>query len=377
MSKEKFVRDKPHVSIGIIIAVFSLISGFSLGVTIYNDAKALMDGDGDSVPDNEEDRARHLLFLDATDDLLTFRTYESETSSDHELGHNLGVGHALPSSHLEIHSNLYDDVSTGIPILEFNIQYESLIEFIDLDSNGYFEPAVDVIIGETALINLVRVAFGYGVDGQPAFYSSYSTISGMFNMDFYTSGEHVLLSRQVGLLAPNELKSYLVFTNYIPITGGTNLALNLTLNSNYDLTFSSSGLAVEVSTANYREQYLWDDWAIIDGKITMVNTTVPSSPIPSDNGVIYINFGQLTNATFHSKLSWVLPYPSTFNFLDLPWSYIAMGSIAILMVSTTTHVVRKKPGRLKSGPFTTSSKSNETANNHEKRIPGTLRHRDR
>lgn len=85
----------------------------------------------------------------------------------------------------------------------------------------------------------------------------------------------------------------------------------------------------------------------------------------------------MVNGTYDPKLSWVLPYRDTFNFFDLPWSYIAMESIALLTVVTTTHVVRKKPGRLKYTVPSTSSESTKTATRSEKKIPSTLRHRDR
>ena len=380
MSKEKFVRDKPHVTIGLLITVFSILSGLSLGIVIYNDVKTRSDSDGDTVPDNAEDRAKQPLFFEATENLLSFRSYGTETTptgGNHELGHNLDILHGGLSSHLEIRSSLYDDVSTGIPILEFGIKYESLIEFVDANSNGFFEPVVDTIVGETSLINMVRIDFGYGVEGQPSYYSGYSTIDGVFKVYFYTSREHVLLARQVGLLAPNQLKSYLTFTDYSPTTSGLNLALKLSLSSNHNLVFSSSGLSVEASTDNYKAEYEWYDWAITDGTNTTVNTTVPSSSVPSSNGVIYLNFGQFTNGTYDPKLSWHLPYRNIFNFFDLPWSYIAMGSIAILMVIVTTRVVRKIPGRVTYEPAKLSSKSKKKATKAEKRIPSTLRHRDR
>jgi len=230
MSKEKFVRDKPHVNIGVLIAVFGILSTLSLGMVIFNDFAATLDSDGDTIPDHEEVRAMQPLFFDITDEVLTFRSYGTETTPTggvHEVGHNLDISHTGFSSHLEIHSRLYDDVSTEIPLLEFSVKYESLIEFTDFDANGFFEPAVDVVIAQTALDNITRTEFGYGVDGQPSYYSKYSTLGGAFKVNLYTSREHVLLARQVGLLAPNELKSYLTFTNYGPLTPGTNLALKL------------------------------------------------------------------------------------------------------------------------------------------------------
>jgi len=157
MSKEKFVRDKPHVNIGVIIAVFGLLSTLSLGMVIYNDVVATSDSDGDTIPDHEEDRAKQPLFFDITDEVLTFRSYGTETTTttgNHEVGHNLDISHAEFSSYLEIHSRLYDDVSTEIPLLEFGVKYESLIEFIDFDANGFFEPAIDIVIAQTTLDNI-------------------------------------------------------------------------------------------------------------------------------------------------------------------------------------------------------------------------------
>jgi len=50
MSKEKFVRDKPHLNIGVIIAIFGILSTLSLGMVIFNDVVATLDSDGDTIP---------------------------------------------------------------------------------------------------------------------------------------------------------------------------------------------------------------------------------------------------------------------------------------------------------------------------------------
>jgi len=379
MSKEKFVRDKPHVNIGVLIAVFGILSGLSLGMVIFNDVVATLDSDGDTIPDLEEDRAKQPLFFDITGEVLTFRSYGTETiptTGNHEVGHNLDISHAGVSSHLEIHSRLYDDVSTEIPLLDFGVKYESLIEFVDFDANGFFEPAVDVIIAQTTLDNITRTEFGYGIDGQPSYYSKYSTLGGVFKVNLYTSREHVLLARQVGLLAPNELKSYLTFTNYVLLTPGTNLALKLSLNATHNLIFSNTGLSVKTSTGEYTVEYEWYDRAITDGTATIVNTTVTKSSVPSKSGVIYVNFGELTNASYDPKLSWSVPIPGKWNIADLPWTYFAIGSIALLMVVSTTRILRKKPGRVKY-VYAKSSDSTKTTSKTEKRIPSHLRHRDR
>ncbi|MHA1914764.1 MAG: hypothetical protein ACW986_07480 [Promethearchaeota archaeon] len=379
MSKEKFVRDKPHVTLGIIIAILGIFTATSTGVVMYIDVTETADSDGDGIADHLEERSKRPLFFGVADDLLTFSSYEggtSPTSGNHEVGHNLGLSHDGLSSYVEIHSRLYDDLSTGIPVLEFGIKYDSLIEFVDSDSNGYFEPAMDTVVGKTLLTNLLRVEFGYGVDGQPSYYSRYSTLDEVFKVDFYTSREHVLLGRQVGLLAPDELKSVLTITNYSPITGGTSLALNLSLSSSHNLIFSSSGLEVKTSTGAYEVEYEWLDWAIIGGMSSIVNTTVPKTA-PSMSGDIYINFGDVINVSYYPRLMWSVPIPGKWNIFDLPWNYIAMGSIGLLMAATTAYIVRKRPGRTTYQPMTLSTNSTETTTDGEKRIPETLRHRDR
>jgi hypothetical protein len=379
MSKEKFVRDKPHVSIGLLIAIFSVISGFSLGVVVYKDVMAASDNDGDSVPDDVETRDQVPLFLQVFDELLTISTFDTETSTTsggHEVGHHLGSSHGFVS-HLELHSSLYNDVSSGIPILEFHIKYDSLIEFLDTNSNGYFEPAVDVILGQTSLINLSRVAFGFGVDDQPTYYLSYLTSNGAFQVDYYRSREHVLLSRGIGLLAPNELKSILTFKDYVPLTGGAQIALNLSLTSNQDLIFSNSTLVAKTSSGNFDMKYEWFDWNVEDKTNSKVNITIPSSSIPKKEGALYINFGEVANGSFDPTLSWRTPSSTSFNFFNLPWAYIAMGSIGLLAVATTMRVIRKRPGRLKWSSPSSSSNSEKPTTEAEKRIPETLKHRDR
>lgn len=366
MSKEKFVRDKPHVNIGTIaLIVFGITSLSSLGMMIFSDVMETRDSDGDSVPDQEELSANHPLFYDATEDTLSFRTYE--TTTGHELGHNLGISHGGFSSYVNVLLNLYDDVSTPIPILDFNIKYDSLIEFIDNNANGFFEPTIDTVIGKTVLNNMIRTEFGFGVDGEPVYYSSYSTISGLFKVDFYTAREHVLLSRQVGLLAPYELKSVITITEYVAITGGTMVALNLSLSSSQGIDFSGLTSSVMTSMGNYKAVYEWYDTATINDVETTINTTVPSSSIPLDTGQIYINFGSVVNGTYHPKLRWELPRTTSFNiFTDIPWAYITICSLAIIAITTAaSHVARKKPGRVKYSP-PPSQKSSETITQSKK-----------
>jgi hypothetical protein len=341
MSKEKFVRDKPHVNIGTIaLFIFGIISISSFGMMIYIDILETRDSDGDSIPDLEEATSGHPLFFDISDETLFFRTYETGTSG-HENGHNLGLSHDGFSSHVNAQLGLLNDVSTLLPVLDFTIKYDSLIEFVDGNSNGFFDPATDTIIGKTTLDNMLRIGFGFGVDGEPAYYSSYSTIDGVFKVDFYTAGEHVLLSRGVGLLNPQELKSVITFTEYTLITG-SNLALNLSISSSHDITFSGTTSSAIASTENYEVEYEWSDLATINGFEKTVNTTVPSSPIPLNIGSIYLNFGQVINATYDPNLHWQIPRPNSFSITDIPWSYITIGSVSIIAIGTAAKIPRGK-----------------------------------
>lgn len=379
MSKEKFVRDKPHVNIGLFIALFSILSTISLGIMIYKDAMATFDSDGDSIPDDIESREKVPLFLQIYDETLTISTFDTEsstTSGGHEVGHHLGLSHGS-ASNLELDSSLYDDTSTGIPILEFNIKYDSLIEFLDTDSNGFFEPSIDVILGQTALINLSRTQIKFGVDGQATYHIGYSTNNGVFQVDNYRSREHVLLSRGIGLITPNELKSILIIKDHVPLTGDAQLALNLSLTSNQDLVFSNQDFIVKTSTDNYEIRYEWPEWDVAGESTNKVNVTLPSTTIPSTKEAIYINFGEIINGSYNPKLSWTFPTTLDFTFLDLPWSYITIGLISLLAIAVTVKIIRKKPGRTTWSPVSTSSDSKHTSTEAEKRIPETLKHRNR
>jgi len=379
MSKEKFVRDKPHVNIGLLITLFSIVSAVALGITIYKDVLTTLDSDGDSISDDIEARDEIPLFLDFSDEVLTISTFNSGTSTTsggHEVGHHLGLSHGF-GSHLELLSALYNDISSGIPTLEFGIKYDSLIEFIDADGNGYFSPVLDIIIGQTALTNLSLTEVKFGIDGQPAYYVGYSTNNAVFQVDYYRSKEHVLLSRGVGLLAPNELKSIITFNDYVPLTSGVQIALNLSLTSNQNIIFSNSSLVARTSAGDFNMNYEWFDWNLGDKSNSKLNITIPSTSIPSKKEALYINFGEVVNDSFAPKLSWILPSLQEFSFLDLPWGYISMGTIALLAVVSTLRVVRKKLGRLKYSSPSKSKDAEETLKKAEKRIPETIKHRDR
>jgi hypothetical protein len=383
MSKEVFVRNKPHVNMGVIITVFGLISGLSLGMLINEDIQARKDNDGDTVPDLEEAKAARSLFFMATESNLTFSTYETRNGSNvanHELGHNLELSHDNaedPNPLLEIRSEIYEDISSGSPNLELTIKFAALIEFIDVDGDGFFKETNDAILTQTDLTDTSRSGFGYGVDGEPAYFSSYKNLNGKLLANFYTTREHVLLGRQVGLLSPNEQKSEFNLVNYDLATIGTNLALKILLISNTNLNFTSTNSSVHVTSGEYEMSYEWRESALIDGNYVTLNTTIIPSPHPSNTAEILINFGEMQNLTLSPTLSWIYPVTLEFNFSTLPWSYIAIGSIFLLTGTAATKIPRKKPGRVIYTPITIKNNSNTKNQDTKKRIPHTLRHRNR
>ena len=380
MSKEKFVRDKPHVNIGLIITIFSFLSIASVGILIYNDIKILFDSDGDSINDYDESRSEIPLYIEATSNSLDYRSFLTDTSSEtqtHEVGHHLGINHGI-ISHLEINSHLYDDVSSGNPILNFSWRYESVIEFFDEDGDGYFESSIDTVLGLYPILNMTRVAFRQGIGGQPALYSEYISNDGQLTVEFFTTEEHVLLSRGIGMLAPNDLKSLLKFSDYSPLTNETGIVLNISIQSSSELLFSDS--KVNASEGEYRAEYEWLDWAIKDGINGTVNITVPTSANPGKGASIYINLGNFQNATYDPHYYPNIPTRNAFSLIeDIPWPYVALSAVSVLMVSVGVKTARKKYGRVKYGEITLEKKHSHgnSTSDAEKRIPAKLQHKNR
>lgn len=350
MSKEKFVRDKPHVNVALVAVV--IITGLSCGMVIYTDIVKRLDGDGDGVPDNQEARRQIPLYFESSDDSLLYHTYETtngSTSGIHEPGHDFTIIHAAGTMHLQLHWNQYEDVSTETPKVDFNWMYDSLIEFVDVDANGLFEPAFDSVVAQTSLDNWTRIGLGFGVDGEPVFYSSYHTGDGVLETTFYVTKEHVLLSGGIGLLDPGDLKSILEFTDFVPITGGTKLALNLSIQSDRDLQFSSAG--VSVSNGKFGAEYLWPRWILRDGVNGSVNVTMPTPGASIQEADVYLNLGMFSSAMMDPHFR-ILNRRDTFSFSDLPWTYIALGSVTLLGIGLTSQKAKKRPGRVKYGNIT-------------------------
>ncbi|MBD3188991.1 hypothetical protein GF325_19345 [Candidatus Bathyarchaeota archaeon] len=350
MSKEKFVRNKPHVNVGLVAVV--IITGLSCGMVIYQDIAKLLDGDGDSVPDNREARMQIPLYFESSGDSLLYQTYETVNGSTpvhHEPGHDLTISHATGTMHLQLHWNQYADVSTGIPKVKFSWIYDSLVEFMDVDANGLFEPAFDSVVAHTSLDNWTRTGFGHGVDGEPVFHSSYLTGDGVLEATFYTTEEHVLLSRGIGLLEPGDLKSILEFTDFVPITGGTKLALNLSIQSDRDLQFSSAG--VTVSNGSFGAEYMWPRWIVRDGVNGSVNVTMPLPGAPVKEADVYLNLGMFSSATVDPHFR-IFRRRDNVSLIDLPWTYIALGSVTLLGIGITSQKTKKRPGRVKYGDIT-------------------------
>jgi len=267
---------KKHYVFGIVVLGI-LIFSFGIGNA------AATDDDNDGVDDDfEEENERDLQIEISADEFQiesVLRNGEQKDSIELKIKYD--------SSGLDIdlgyESELSSDNSTEYEI-EFSVRFRSLIEFVDLDGNGIYDPSVDTTVQEVELNSFQPVIWtnqSLSTDTTLHYFIVNST-DGVFTAHIYVVEEFTIVNET--LITPTETKFDIEITNFNYLNGVSQLALYTKLESGIEYEeedhtedekegFASDEEGVIVKHLDFAGLFTWKENATIDGLSKRVLTS--------------------------------------------------------------------------------------------------------
>jgi len=212
-----------------------LIIGLLFGIIIlnFNIGKVIAsDSDDDGIEDSYEDLNKRVVEIE-------FKENETQVESVLRTGRqkdSIEFNIKYDSDGVDIDIGYESEFSSVAPELEieFGIQFRELIEFVDLNSNGIYDPSVDDTIQEVELISfqpIIYTAFDISTE-TIMHYFIVNTTDGIFTAHIYLVEEFAIVNGT--LITPVKAKIDLEITNFNFLNDSSHIALYTKLKSGED-----------------------------------------------------------------------------------------------------------------------------------------------
>ncbi|MFX0019503.1 MAG: hypothetical protein ACFFBT_01195 [Promethearchaeota archaeon] len=259
----------------ILFVIFTLIPNI--------DSVVASDDDDDHVDDDFE--ALNLRDVDVSinsDEVKMHSLLKSGTQID-EI--ELGIKYDNEGINIEVsyESEFRSENETEFEI-EFGATFRKLIEFVDLNKNGIFEPSIDVNISELDLNSFDPAVYvEETITSQTSIHHiTINSSDDVFSMHFYVSEEFFL--KNDSLIIPTKPKIDIEINNFNFLNESSKLALYISLESSMtyeehgetedeELGYASNEDAVSIIQNNFTGIFSWKENASVNGVISLVNAS--------------------------------------------------------------------------------------------------------
>jgi len=328
---------------------YNMIGIVFLGILLFTSASSLVsatDDDDDGVDDDiEESHKRNIEIQFEPGEIQIESTLRNGARHD-----QIKLKIRNESEGISIEFGYEYDLSTENTTeveIEFEVTFRKLIEFVDVDDDGIYNPSVDTKIQEVILNSF-----------QPAVYTT-STLSGDTELHYFiinsTDGvftAHIYLVEEYEVIngtfiKPTQTKIDIEISDFNYIDGSSQLALYTKLESeieyeeddhteNEDDGKASEEKEVIISTTDFAGFFSWAENAMIDG----VSKAVLASNIQVDDDdeneqKMYLNYPR-GNHIYHDPVMGIMAIvPAT---TDIPM-IIIVSIISILGISGVVLIV--------------------------------------
>jgi hypothetical protein len=240
--------------------------------------------------------------------------------------------------------------------IEFEVTFRKLIEFVDINRNGIFEPSIDVNISELDLNSFDPAIYvEEPITAQTSLHHiTINTSDDVFSMHLYVSEEFFL--KNDSLVIPTKPKIDIEINGFNFLNTSSKLAIYLSLESSLtyeehsetedeELGYASDENAVSISQDNFTGIFSWSENASVDGFTSLVNASalVADDYNPEDQKM-YLIYPQGTHIVHDPKigLEGILRLQSE----QFPWYLItillAIGAITISITVPMYYFFQKK-----------------------------------
>ena len=332
---------------------YNLIGIVLLGILVLTSASSLVsatDDDDDGVDDDiEESHKRNVEIQFEPGEIQIESTLRNGARHD-----QIKLKIRNESEGISIEFGYEYDLSTENTTeveIEFEVTFRKLIEFVDIDDDGIYNPSVDTTIQEVLLNSF-----------QPAVYTT-STLSGDTELHYLiinsTDGvfaAHIYLTEEFDIIngtfiKPTQTKIDIEISDFNYIDGSSQLALYTKLESeieyeedehteNEDDGKATEEKEVIISTTDFAGFFSWAENAMVDG----VSKAVLASNIQVDDDdeseqKIYLNYPR-GNHIYHDPIMGVMKLSNA--LFELPIVVIvsiisAVGIVGVLLVVVLRH----------------------------------------
>lgn len=183
---------------------------------------------------------------------------------------------------------------------EFEVDFDSLVEYIDVNENGVYDDSVDTEIQTLELISFEPIAYTIGnASGIPVHIFDVITTDGIFGARIYATGDFANVNDSI--IAPTQVKIDVMINNFIFTNNDTQLALKVELGSELATSFdedtededdgrAADEAALDFIMADINGFFSWKESAEIDGVTYMVNSSIHEVSVNETE--IYLNYPQ-------------------------------------------------------------------------------------
>ncbi|MFX0106348.1 MAG: hypothetical protein ACFE75_12785 [Candidatus Hodarchaeota archaeon] len=330
------------------VAILSLvIFGSTLNVVASDD-------DGDGVDDDYEELNKRNIEVEIYPGQIEIESKLRQGSQIDEIELEVKYG----SGGLEIGIS-YESEYTSENETEFEIEFEAafrkLIEFVDLNGNGIYDPSIDNTIQEINLDSFQPAIYTSSniSDDTTLHYILINTTDGVFAAHVYLVEEFSLVNGT--LIRPTSLKVDIEITNFNYLDLGSQLALYIKLESSSEYEtedntedekdgYITDESGVKTIINDYKGVFTWKENATIDG----VSKRVLSSAIEVDDDdeneqKLYLNYPR-GDHIYHDPAMSIYSVASGFDWLPILIIGSIIGIVSVLSVLSIV-IFRKRKNR--------------------------------
>lgn len=175
--------------------------------------------------------------------------------------------------------------------LDFVLDFERLVEYVDENDNGFFDEQ-DSVISEYLLTIADFENITYSTvesdDGQQLWVASVSTSDSVFSLILYVSGNTSEFEQVV--LRPSEVKFDVLISNFSFVNESSDIALEMNMSTTHSVSlqsqtddekkgFAKNEAALNISSGLYEAFFSWISSASVDGVSQEVNVSLSSSTV--------------------------------------------------------------------------------------------------
>ncbi|MHA1479143.1 MAG: hypothetical protein ACTSPU_13195 [Promethearchaeota archaeon] len=314
-------------------------------LTSTSNLVAATDDDGDGIDDDVEEQHKRDIEIQVEPGEYQIESVLRNGEQKDEI--KLKIRNE--SEGLSIEIGYEEDIATENATeleIEFEVTFRKLIEFVDLNGNGIYEPSVDSTIQELALSSFQPVIYTpLTISGDTMLhYFIVNTTDGVFTAHIYLVEEFDIVNGT--FIKPTQTKIDIEITNFNYLDGSSQLALYTKLESEAEYKFeeeteneedghTSDEKSVVAANIDFAGFFSWAENATVDG----VSRGVLASPPEVDEDDIneqkmYLIYPR-GNHIYHDPIMGIMSIPSTpseFPMLVIVSIVAAVGVVGVVLV---------------------------------------------